>query len=315
MKTKLIIDVDTGIDDAIALALACRSNQLDILGVTTVSGNVSLDMATENTVNVLSLLGVEIPVIPGANQPMARPPVHEHHVHGDNGLGGARLPASEKPLVDATVQADEWIAQSVQAHEGDITILLTGPMTNLAMALDRDPKLPEKVSSLVFMGGSAFDYGNITPVAEFNIFADPEAAKKVLNAGFPSVTMVGLDVTRKALLTPGHLNSLPESPLTAFLKDATAHYMMRYEERNGIKACAMHDPLAVGAVLWPELLGTVPYYVDVETNSDLCDGQTVVDVQQRLRKQPNVNVATTVQSDAFMKAMLHQFDGKEGSES
>ncbi|NGP44878.1 nucleoside hydrolase [Bacillaceae bacterium SIJ1] len=312
---KVIMDVDTGIDDAIAISLMLGHPSVEMLGLTTVSGNVPLEQVVQNTRRLCTYLDASIPIYIGASKPLCRQAIHEHHVHGGNGLGGVDLPDGGNEHVHQSISAAQWMCETVTKHPHEVTLLMTGPLTNLALALAIDPDLPSKVHQVVFMGGAAQTYGNITPLAEFNIYVDPEAAKNVVHAGFRSLTMVGLDVTRQTLLTPAQLDTLPENKTSQLLKSMTAHYMKRYEERNGIQACAMHDPLAAGAVLWPDVLKTTPYYVDVETNSELCDGQTVCDIQERWKKAPNVDVATAVDAERFMSAMLAQLANKEESKS
>jgi purine nucleosidase len=304
MKKKVILDVDTGVDDALGIMLAVRSGQFDLHGITTVNGNVSLEQATVNTCKILQLLGAEdISVIQGANKPLLRPVHYEHRVHGKDGLGGALrdMQLHKKP---SEGHAADFLVDQVRSNPGEMTLVMTGPLTNLALALMKYPELVRDVKEVIVMGGVVLGFGNITPTAEYNMFVDPEAAKLVLQAGFPSLTLVGLDVTRKALLTEEHIRELGETDIGRYVWESTADYLQRYYDRNGVRACAMHDPLAVAVALNPELVTTKRYYVDVETRSDLCDGQTVCDFQNRLLKEPNVNVCTDVAVDAFLKLFI-----------
>ncbi|MCZ8514469.1 nucleoside hydrolase [Paenibacillus filicis] len=302
MQKKVILDVDTGVDDALGMLLAIFSGQLDILGITTVNGNVSLDQATVNTCKILQLAGMDrhIPVIKGANKPLMRPAHFEHRVHGADGIGGALrdMPVHTQPFEGF---GPDYIIEQVRKHPGEVTLVMTAPLTNLAIALMKYPELVREVREVIVMGGVVSGFGNVTPTAEYNIYVDPEAAKLVMQAGFPSLTLVGLDVTRRALLTEEHLRELGDSPLADYVWVSTADYMKRYHERNGVRACALHDPLAVGVALNRELVTTRPYYVDVETRSELCDGQTVCDFQNRLGREPNVQVCTDVDADAFLQ--------------
>ncbi|MCR8632951.1 nucleoside hydrolase [Paenibacillus radicis (ex Xue et al. 2023)] len=302
MKKKVILDVDTGIDDALGILLAIRCGQLDILGITTVNGNVSLDQATVNTCKILQLAGVEqeIPVVRGADKPLMRTSYFEHRVHGQDGLGGA---LSEMPVLK-TVQeghATDFIIEQVRRQPGEVTLIMTAPLTNLALAVMKYPALVHEVKEVIVMGGVVASFGNVTPTAEYNIYVDPEAAKIVLQAGFPSLTLVGLDVTRKALLTEEHIQSLGDTPISRYVQESTADYMKRYYERYGVRACALHDPLAVGVAIDRTLVTTKHYYVDVETKSELCDGQTVCDFQNRLSREPNVHVCLEVRADEFLQ--------------
>lgn len=305
MQKKVILDVDTGIDDALGIVLAVRSRQLDILGITTVSGNVSLAKATENTCKILELLDAaeRIPVIRGADRPLFRPTVFEHRVHGEDGLGGA-LSAMQLEKTAADGFAPDFMIASAVRFPGEVTLVMTGPLTNLAHAVRKDPGLVHRVKEVIFMGGAVQSFGNVTPTAEYNMYVDPEAAKIVMHAGFRSLTLVGLDVTRRALLTEEHIGQLAGSPLGDYVRQSTADYMKRYYERYGVRACAMHDPLAVGVAINRDLVTTGYYYVDVETRSDLCDGQTVCDFQNRLHKQPNVHVCLEVDTGAFFRLFI-----------
>lgn len=305
MQKKVILDVDTGIDDALGILLAVRSKQFDILGITTVNGNVSLDKATENTCKILKLLDAAewIPVIRGVDRPLLRPAVFEHRVHGEDGLGGA-LSGMKLERAAAEGFAPDFIIESAARYPGEITLVMTGPLTNLALAVRKDPRLVHHVKEVIFMGGVVQSFGNVTPTAEYNMYVDPEAAKMVMHAGFPSLTLVGLDVTRRTLLTDEHIGQLADSPFGPYVRQSTADYMKRYFERNGVQACAMHDPLAIGVALNRSLVTTGHYFVDVETRSELCDGQTVCDFQNRLHRQPNVYVCLEVDAEAFFRLFI-----------
>lgn len=200
--------------------------------------------------------------------------------------------------------APDIIIDTVMAHRGEVTLICTGPLTNLALALLKCPELTDHVDEVIFMGGVIHGCGNITPVAEYNMYADPEAARIVFHAGFGRLIQVGLDVTRKALLTTDHIARLSHPAIRNYVAESTAVYTKRYEERNGVKACALHDPLAVGVALNSRLVNTSLLYVDVETSSRICDGQTVGDVQNRLNHSPNMNVCEQVDSEAFLELFI-----------
>ncbi|MED4583621.1 nucleoside hydrolase [Brevibacillus choshinensis] len=305
MKQKIILDVDTGIDDALGIILAVKSGEFDLIGITTVNGNVSLGKATENTCKILDLLqvGEQIPVVPGASTPLLRTEFFEHRVHGEDGLGGA---LRDTPVLTQPSKGfgPDFIIESVLAHSGQITLVMTGPLTNLALAVRKCPQLVHHVKEVIFMGGVVREHGNVTPTAEYNMYVDPEAAKVVFHAGFPELTLVGLDVTRKALLTADHIRELGDTLIAQYVKQSTSDYLERYFERNGVRACAMHDPLAVGVALDRSLVTTQKLYVDVETKSELCDGQTVCDFQNRLSKEPNMNVCLAVDAQAFFERFI-----------
>ncbi len=302
MRKKVILDVDTGVDDALGILLAVRSGQFDVLGITTVNGNVSRDQATLNTCKILQLLGCEdsIPVYKGADRPLLRDSFFEHRVHGQDGIGGALTDMSVHKTASHGF-APDVIIETARRYPGELTLVATGPLTNVALAVRQAPELVDLLKEVIVMGGVVSSYGNVTPTAEYNMYVDPEAAKIVFHAGFPSLTLVGLDVTRKALLTEEHMRQLGDTPIAQYVRESTLDYMKRYYERNGIHACVMHDPLAVGVALNPDIVTTRRYYVDVETRSDLCDGQTVCDFQNRLSKQANMDVCVDVDTEAFLQ--------------
>lgn len=305
MRKKVILDVDTGVDDALGIILAVGSEQFDILGITTVNGNVSCEQATINTCKILQLLHMEnsIPVIAGARKPLIRSSYFEHRVHGNDGIGGA-LADMEVHMSVTEGFGPDFIIEQVLASPGEVTLVMTGPLTNLALALMKCPDLIQHVREVIVMGGVVLGYGNVTPTAEYNMYVDPEAAKLVMHAGFTSLTLVGLDVTRRALLKQEHIAMLSDSPIKEYIEQSTAAYTQRYYERNGIYATVLHDPLAVGVALSKDLVTTGHYYVDVETRSELCDGQTVCDFQNRLQLAPNVHVCTDVDEEAFLQLFV-----------
>lgn len=308
-KKKVLLDVDTGVDDALALILAVQSHAFDILGITVTSGNVSLDQAFLNTNKVIQWMNPEpsIPVRKGSEKPLNRTPVYEHRVHGNDGLGGAL--ANQPVRLSEGEDAIDFLIQKIEENPHELTLIMTAPLTNLARALTRKPEIAALVKETVIMGGVVQGYGNITPVAEFNMYVDPEAAKIVFHSGLP-ITLVGLDVTRQVRLNEKHLLKLDSSPFGAFVRQATAQYLAVSERRTGVRACALHDPLAVGAALDPSLLQKQAYYVDVETNSDLCDGQTICDFQNRWGKAATIHVCTAVQSERFLNLFVQTLKGE-----
>ncbi|KMK90376.1 nucleoside hydrolase [Rossellomorea marisflavi] len=301
MKRKLILDVDTGIDDAIGIILAVKSREFDLLGITTVNGNVSLDQATDNTLKVLDLLGeTNLSVIKGADAPLIRPQFFEHGVHGEDGLGGELkdiLPS--RPAEEGF--APDFIINSILNFPHEVTLVMTGPLTNLALAIKKCPQIVHYVKEVIFMGGVVKGPGNVTPTAEFNMVVDPEAVKIVLHAGFNDITQVGLDVTRHAILKEDHIQAIENPVIREYIDNSTAQYRKRYFKRNGVDGCAMHDPLAVAVAIDKSLVKTEDFFVDVETRSELCDGQLVCDFQNRLEQDRNLSVCTEVDEAAFLR--------------
>jgi purine nucleosidase len=318
-KIKLVIDADTGIDDALALLHACASPEAEILGVTTVSGNVDLQRATRNTRAVLALAGRgDIPVWPGCGRPILRDPEDASYVHGGSGLGQAELP--EPPATDDNRHAVDQILALAKVHEGEVVLVPTGPLTNIAAAVTREPALVRWVKRVVLMGGSFQGGGNTTPAAEFNIWHDPEAARIVFHAfaqeGAAPLVAVGLDVTQKVLLLPEQIAALgrriadtPRGPaLARFFEDATRDYFDFIERRLGRRIFVMHDPLALAAALDPSLIETRRVAVDVETTGALTSGMTVADWRGVWRRKPNAEVAIGVNAEAMIGQFLERME-------
>jgi purine nucleosidase len=305
MKKKLILDVDTGIDDAIGILLAVKSEELDLIGITTGCGNVSLEAATTNTCKVLDLINApsSIPVVKGSAAPLKRQPHFEHKVHGTDGIGGALLDViSEREITPG--DAASFMIEKIMESPGEVSVVCTGPLTNLAKSIQQQPAIVDHVKEVIYMGGAINGIGNVTPVAEFNTFADPEAASVVLEAGIPNLTQVGLDVTKHALLTEKHIETITEPALHDFLKQSTATYRKAFYEQNGIWACAMHDPLAIGVFIDSTLVKKTACSVAVETSSRFCDGMTVWDRQGKWGLPANVQVCMEVEAERFLSLLV-----------
>jgi purine nucleosidase/pyrimidine-specific ribonucleoside hydrolase len=321
MPRRVIIDTDPGVDDALALILALQSPELYIDAITTVSGNVDVELATQNTLTILELFSPERrpPVARGANRPLVGVLNTAVHVHGDDGLGGVSrmLTAAGQPCYPAVgapqlmQDAVVCILDLIRRAPGELTLVALGPLTNLALAWRRDAHAFQHLVELVIMGGAVTVPGNVTPVAEFNIHVDPEAAQIVFASGVP-ITLIGLDVTERVRLT-GELIDLSVrpvgSPLSQFVMDCTARtiaYSSRVERPPGM---AMHDPLAVGALIDPTLVHTVPLSVQVETKGELTRGMLVADrrhLRSDLVARANVRVALDVDADRFLEMFLRR---------
>ncbi|MFN8061842.1 MAG: nucleoside hydrolase, partial [Vicinamibacterales bacterium] len=259
---RIIFDTDPGTDDALALLLALNSPEVRVEAITVVPGNVTGEQGYENARRLVSFAKrCDIPVVAGAKRPLAQRLVTAEFVHGANGLGDIELPASTCPS-DARF-APAVIVELIKAHPHEITLVPIGPLTNIALALAMDPGIAGLVKEVVIMGGAVTD-GNVTPVAEANIYGDPEAAAAVFSAGWP-LTMVGLDVTHKTLFTPAHLAKLqqtkgPQNDLAA----RVLAFLIKLEAKFGTTGTPMHDPLAMGVVLDPTFVKTKAMRVDVE---------------------------------------------------
>jgi purine nucleosidase len=300
MPTPIILDCDPGIDDALAIAFAHGHPAIELLGITTVAGNVGLAQTTANALAVCEFIGAAgTPVTSGCAGPLLRPALDARHVHGESGLGGAVIPsASGHP---APGHAIDYIIDTVRAAPGEITLVATGPLTNIALALGREPRLAEWVRGFVIMGGSA-GRGNTTPAAEYNIWADPEAASVVFRAGW-TVIMLGLDVTLQTGASPAVLQRMRNlGPLGTDLLIPALEQYRSVREPSGPP---VHDVCAVAWVAQPGLFGLVSARVQVETVGLLTSGMTVIDFEEA--DQPNAQVAMKIDVDGFWELTLDTY--------
>jgi inosine-uridine nucleoside N-ribohydrolase len=300
----VILDCDPGHDDAIALLLALASPELELLGVTTVFGNQTLEKTTENALRVLELAGrADIPVAPGAERPLERELSVAAHVHGESGLDGPALPAAAHRAI--AQPAVDFIVEQLVSSPRPVTLVPTGPLTNIARVLDATGG--ENVERIVLMGGSIAE-GNVTPAAEFNVWADPEAARRVLACGL-DVTMIGLDVTHTALLTTAMAAGLRgRGRIGAFVADLVEFFKRYHEETYGWDGAPIHDAVAVAHVVRPGLVATELVNVEVEVESELCRGRTVVDRWRRTERPANVHVGVDLDADAFFELLFGRLE-------
>ncbi|GAA1635820.1 nucleoside hydrolase [Nonomuraea maheshkhaliensis] len=299
---KIVIDCDPGIDDALALALAAGcSDSLDLVGVTTVGGNVDLELTTANALALREFLRLgEVPVTPGSAGALLRHTVRATHVHGATGLGDVVLPAPERGPAEG--HAVDYLVETLRAAPGEITLVAVGPLTNLALAVRREPRVVEWARDLVIMGGS-YTRGNHNPAAEFNMLADPEAAAIVFEAGW-TVTMLGLDVTLTAAVTSAVLDRMrPLGRLSELLVPAARSYGVVAE----VSGPAVHDACAVAYVVDPSLFTCVPAVVNVETAGQFTRGMTVTDFKVGDRTA-NALVATAVDVPAFWDLVVGAYE-------
>jgi pyrimidine-specific ribonucleoside hydrolase len=307
MATSILLDCDPGHDDAMAILLALASPELELLGVTTVAGNQTLAKTTSNALRVLDFVAREdVPVAAGADRPLERDPYVASDVHGESGLDGPDLPEPKRGVVED--DAVNFMAARICDTDLPVTLVATGPLTNVAVLIDRCPEAAGRVDRIVLMGGAIAE-GNVTPAAEFNIWADPEAAARVFSSGL-DVTMIGLDVTHKALLLPEHAGRLRASGRTgAFVADLFAFYHRFHAETYNFPGSPVHDAVAVAFVARPELVKTLRRNVVVETDSELCRGRTVVDLWRRTDREPNCAVAVDIDSEAFLEVLVERLAG------
>ncbi len=309
MPKPILIDTDTGVDDALALILAFRSPELSVKAITTVAGNIEVQKCTRNVHHVLDLLHVkDRPIVAqGATHPLRRPLVIASEVHGSDGLGGVSksLP-SVKPFKNGNGVGTilEFCAQ----YGSKATIVAIGPLTNLALALKSDKRTLRKVGRIVTMGGAFRVPGNTGPVAEFNYFVDPEAAHAVLNSGIP-ITVIPLDVTHQVVLMRKEMEyraARRASYVALTVLKMTRDYMHYHLATQGFNGGYLHDPMAVAVAADPGLVGTRTTHVDVETKGEFTSGMTVTDFKtRRAGKQGTVRVALTVERDRFLR-LFHE---------
>ncbi|QJQ96673.1 MULTISPECIES: nucleoside hydrolase [Halomonadaceae] len=306
MSYPIIFDTDPGIDDAQAIAIALAHPEIELLGLTTTFGNVEIDTATRNALLLCELAGQTIPVAQGAAAPL----VNAKHlapafIHGANGLGNIPLPEVQGKALE--VSAPQFIVDTVNARPGEVTLVAVGPLGNLATALLLDPSIVDRVKQVVVMGGSIREGGNVTPVAEANIFNDPHAASRVLTAGWP-LTMVGLDATHRCVLAPDAMEKIAagRGELGRVLADSYAFYSDFYRGALGIDGCCPHDSCALAWLIRPELFTTVHGHLSVVTEGP-AEGQTVFAPQgrdfivERWSRTPLVEVCLGANGDAVIE--------------
>jgi purine nucleosidase len=314
---KLLVDVDTGIDDALALLYACASPEAEIIAVTCVAGNVTAQQVAHNTLRVLELAGrSDIEVALGREVPLVRPLVIAPETHGPEGIGYAKLPPPKSSL--SARHAADLLIDEARSAPGEVTLITTGPLTNLAVALLREPQLPRLLRGLVMMAGAYRTAGNTGPTSEWNVAVDPEAMQVVL-AGWAAVPQavrpvaLGLDVTEMAKMTPDHLARLhaaagnPDAnPVLTFIDDALRFYMEFHSRYDGFYGAFIHDALAVAAALDPELIDVESLAVEVELGGTVTTGETVADWRRRWNRSPNLDVAVDAKADTFFERFIER---------
>jgi purine nucleosidase len=317
---KLIIDVDTGIDDALALLYVLASPEAELLAVTCTSGNVEAGQVAENTIALLDLVGrPDIEVALGRREPLKRPLMTAVETHGPKGVGYAELPAPARG-VSGRHSAD-LIAEEIRRTPGEVTLITLGPLTNLAVALEREPRLPSLVRNLVMMAGSYRSPGNTAPTSEWNVACDPEAMQAVLSAwaaadGVGRPIALGLDVTERAKFLPDHLARLhaaagnpPANRVLQFIDDALRFYMEFHSRYDGFYGAFIHDALAVASTLDPSLLKTEALPVQVELSGDLTSGETVTDWRRVWGRPPNLDVGVSADIENFFNRYIERVGG------
>ncbi len=298
--TPIILDCDPGHDDAIALLLALTSPELELVGVTTVSGNQTLDKTTANALRVLEFVGrIDVPVHAGADRPLVRDRFVADYVHGETGMDGPDLPPPSTAPSEGHAVA--FLAEQIRARGGAVTLVPTGPLTNIALLLALEPDArPERI---VLMGGAVGE-GNRTPAAEFNIWADPEAARRVFESGI-DMTMIGLDVTHQALITPDHVEELRRRGRVGTMVAELMDFYARFHRRMypDLVGSPMHDPVAVAHVALPDLVEVRDARITVDCGWDEGRGRTNVDWRGR-GGEPNAKVGLGIDGDRFAQVVI-----------
>ncbi|MCR1863504.1 nucleoside hydrolase [Limosilactobacillus reuteri] len=312
-KRKMILDLDTGVDDALAIAYALADPEVDLIGIVSSYGNNLLDVCAENSLKLLELLGhTDIPVFKGL--PHSCTTDHfdvmqvSKDIHGDNGIGDVELPAPSRALEEQS--GVDFYIEAAHKYGKDLIIIPTGPMTNLAAALKKDPEIADLIGNVTFMGGALTVEGNVTPVAEANINQDPKAADEVMKSNLP-LTMVGLDVTLRTLLTKNETKQWRElgtasgkvfADITDFYIDA--YYNLDIDKRG----CALHDPLAVGVGIDPSFVSTISLFMKVVYQEGPYYGRTIGDNAKLNDPNPNVKVAVNVDKKRYLKAFMDRLN-------
>ena len=348
--THLILDVDTGIDDSLALLYAVASPDVELVAATCVSGNTDARQVAENTLAVLELAGrPDVEVAIGREVPLVRPLETTPETHGPTGLGYAELPPPSRAVSDR--HGVDLIIAEAGRRPGEIHLVALGPLTNVAVALEREPGLPRLLRGLTVMGGAFGVPGNTTPTTEWNVHCDPEAARIVFRAwgeavaadpGIARPLVLGLDVTERARILPEHVvrlarragstpddsialgrgedpmittRSVASDPIVRFIADALRFYMEFHARYDGFYGAFIHDPLVVAAALDRSLVTTEALYVDVETSGELTTGMTVADRRRTTGKAPNLDVAVTADADAFLDRLIERVGGMAAARS
>ena len=315
---RILIDSDPGVDDALAILLAMKSPELHVEAITTVSGNVHVEQATENLLRILALLELSTypSIAKGESQPLLKPLVKAEHVHGDDGLGNiSKLlqPDGSPKYSSAKCEISELsgvdlILKMAELYPDELTIVALGPLTNISLAIRKEPDIMQTLKSIVLMGGAFSEYGNVTTTAEFNIYVDPHAAHEVFCSGIP-ISVAPLDVTQQVALTGERLFKETEGrqdKISSFLRQSTQACMEFYRQHVGFYGLHIHDALPIGLLTHPQLFQSVDAYVQVETEGNLTSGMTIADLRgSELDEANNASVYIGVDSESFL---IHFFN-------
>ena len=300
---KILIDCDPGHDDMIAIMVGLASQDVEVLGITTVAGNQTGDKTYLNARRVLTMIGrQDVSLAKGALIPLVRPLMTAAFIHGDSGLEGVELPEPTGPVLE--ISARDFIVETLRNSDDKVTLVPTGPLTNIATVILSAPEVLEKIEGIVLIGGGIRD-SNVTPGAEFNILVDPEAARIVFESGI-HLTQIGLDVTNKTLLTYDDIESISgmKGPISSYVGPLLKFFADMNKKNFGINGAPVHDALAVAAAIWPDVVTTEFLNVSIETRGEFTLGQTVTDVYRVTGRKPNTHVAIDVDVNRMREIML-----------
>jgi len=310
---RIIIDTDPGIDDSLAILLALASPEIQLEGLTIVHGNSSTEQGVTNALSVLELARAShIPVAKGCELPLVQPSLLAPETHGNTGLGYVKLPEPGSKLI--VQHGCDFLIEQIMSNPGKITLVAIGPLTNVALALRKEPRIVEAVKDVYIMGGAIRHEGNTTPLAEFNTFVDPHAAYIVYHSGMP-ITLTPLDVTYQCILLAEDVAQLQkiESPIPDFIADATRFYMEFHEKYQDIQGCVINDPLTLALTFAPDLCDYDEYFVDVDISGGVSTGKTFADFYMMTGKPANMKVALGVRARDFIDLFVERM--KKLSES
>jgi len=304
---QIIIDTDPGQDDAVAIMLALASSELKVLGITTVAGNVPLELTERNALMICEAAGFpNVPVFRGNAEPLKRKLITAEHVHGKTGLDGMKL--FEPTIQLQSTSAVDFIINTIREHNSNtITLCPLGPLTNIAEALTKAPDIAVRIQQIVLMGGAYFEVGNVTPTAEFNIFVDPEAAHIVFRSGVP-ITVLPLDVTHKVLLTDERILRIASigNQMGQEVANMASFYERFDKEKYGSNGAPLHDPTVIAYLLYPEIFSGRFINVEIETQSELTRGMTVADWWGVTDRVANAMFIGDVDSDQFFEILIER---------
>ncbi len=308
MPKHIILDTDPGIDDALAILLALASPEIVLDGISAIHGNASTAQVATNALSILELAKAgHVPVYKGCEIPLVQPSLLSPETHGNTGLGYANLSA---PLNQARAQHGcDYLIEQIMSHPKEITLVAIGPLTNVALAIRKEPRIVENVKEVFIMGGAIRHQGNTTPLAEYNTYVDPHAAHMVFHSGMPMI-LTPLDVTYQCIFLKEDLDRLLkiDSPITKFIADSTRFYMEFHDEYQKIDGCVINDPMTLALTFMPEICDYEDLYVDVDISTGVGLGNTFADFYNYEKKAPNMKVALGVRPRMFMELFLERME-------